>query len=647
MIRKYIFKMITRILASLFLSLFAVNAFAQNEIVNFEPDYWQLVNAEVVDHLGRKSLFGSAILKDVEFENGVIEVDIALDGDRAYPGVIFRMQSEENFERFYIRPHRAGLYSDALQYMPVINKVGGWQLYSGEGFTNSAVIPANQWNHLKLEIHGTQARVYWNDNEKPALVINDLKHGNSKGKIALLKGVGKAKVYFSNFKYRVDDHLKFDAPPALETPPGMIMEWEISKIFPAKEIDIELQQYPRFFSIFFANWQKVTAEPSGLVDIARYVTRAGQAPELVFARTVFNSEKKQEFKLSFGYSDEITIYLNGKRLYYGMSAYQSRDGSFLGVVGMNDVVYLNAEKGRNEIFMIIKESFGGWGFMAKADPPLTPPVEDNTRLTKVWESSQELLTPESVLYDPKREILYVTSFNTQFKNDAPEAEYVGYISKLSLDGKIIKEKWVSPLHAPAGMAIYKDKLYTAERRKLTEIDLKSGKILNRFPIPNCDFPNDLTIDRKGNIYITDTSPSDWTASKIHKFSKGKFEVWLEAYDTWRPNGIFLHGDKLLFGGNAGDPFLKAVDIKTKKIENIASLGAGVIDGIRVLNNGNYLVSHWEGPLFIITSAGEVTKIMNATGDFNVADFEYIKEKKLLIIPTFLKKKVMAFKLTES
>ena len=37
----------------------------------------------------------------------------------------------------------------------------------------------------------------------------------------------------------------------------------------------------------------------------------------------------------------ITIFLNGHRVFYGMSAYQSRDRSFVGVVGLNDVVYLN------------------------------------------------------------------------------------------------------------------------------------------------------------------------------------------------------------------------------------------------------------------------------------------------------------------
>jgi len=99
-----------------------------------------LQNAQIVEHMDRKCLIGSAFLKDVEFENGVIEVDIAVDGSRSYPGVIFRMESEGNYERFYIRPHRPDFYSDNLQYVPAFNGIDGWQLYNGEGYTDGVII---------------------------------------------------------------------------------------------------------------------------------------------------------------------------------------------------------------------------------------------------------------------------------------------------------------------------------------------------------------------------------------------------------------------------------------------------------------------------------------------------------------------------
>ena len=122
------------------------------EAIDFESDRWKLVDAEVVEHLGRKSLLGIALLENVEFRNGVIEVDIAVDDSiRSYPGIIFRRQSDLDYERFYVRPHRAnGLYEDALQYVPVINGLAGWQLYAGDGFTAPIRMEGGEWIHLRL-----------------------------------------------------------------------------------------------------------------------------------------------------------------------------------------------------------------------------------------------------------------------------------------------------------------------------------------------------------------------------------------------------------------------------------------------------------------------------------------------------------------
>ena len=57
----------------------SISVSAQNSsgLIEFAPDRWDLQNARVVDHLGRKALIGTAFLKGVELEDGVIECDIA------------------------------------------------------------------------------------------------------------------------------------------------------------------------------------------------------------------------------------------------------------------------------------------------------------------------------------------------------------------------------------------------------------------------------------------------------------------------------------------------------------------------------------------------------------------------------------------
>ncbi len=123
--------------------------------VDFTADRWDLERATIVDHLGRKALMGTAFLKGVELDDGVIECDVAMKADvRAYPGVLFRVQSPGEYERVYLRPHRAPLYDDAVQYVAAFNGVDSWQRSNGPGRTASAVIPTGRWLHFRLQRRG-------------------------------------------------------------------------------------------------------------------------------------------------------------------------------------------------------------------------------------------------------------------------------------------------------------------------------------------------------------------------------------------------------------------------------------------------------------------------------------------------------------
>jgi sugar lactone lactonase YvrE len=419
---------------------------------------------------------------------------------------------------------------------------------------------------------------------------------------------------------------------------NIITEWNISKSFNASQIDLEKSPYPRFYTIFAAGWQNIHAEASGLVDITKHIEEKQNEPEVILARTIFRSDEIKDFQLSFGFSQETSVFLNGKRVFYGNNPDQN--------MGFTNEMNLTTEKGLNEIFFIVKKTSGNWSFKAKTDMILLHPIKLHEKLTKVWETEKTFLTPESAVYDSKRDVLFVTNFDNRFvPNLTDDSQFTGYISKVNLNGEIEEQKWISNLYAPTGISIYEDKLYTLERKNLTEININTGKIIQRYPIPNCEFPNDLTIDDNGNVYITDTSPSNRPGSRIYKFKEGQFEVWEDGEEVDWSNGIFHHEGKLLLG-NSGDGCLKEIDIQTKTIRRITCLGAGVIDGIRVDNQGNYLVSHWEGQIYKISPSGKIIEIADSIGKYNSADFEYIKEKNLLIVPTFVDNRVIAFKLEE-
>jgi len=331
-----------------------------------------------MDYQGRKCLLldgASATLKDFEMRDGVIDVDVATPATRGFFGIQFRISSDgANAEWVYLRQHKSGL-PDALQYTPVLHTGLNWQLYNGPGFTGAVDIPKNVWFHLRLEVIGAQAKLYVKDMDKPALVMNDLKSGAQKGQVALSVLTGET--YFSNFEVRTTPDVPWERHlPAM--PPGTLSKWSISPAFDALARNVEQPLAPDEQ----ISWQEVEAEPPGLVVLYRYreaphlmVTFAGDfsrrlepqpGTKLIYARTRIDSDRDQVKKLEIGYSDEVSVFLNGQILYRGRSAQNFRDPGFLGIVNPeNDTVYLPLKKGDNELMLAVSELGGGWGFICR------------------------------------------------------------------------------------------------------------------------------------------------------------------------------------------------------------------------------------------------------------------------------------------
>lgn len=361
------------------LSLSSVAVAAEPLAVPPDSPQWQFEgNAKPAEYLGRKAILlngGAATVKDFGLRDGVIDVDVATPARRGFFGLQFRITADgQNGEWVYLRQHKSGL-PDAMQYTPVLNTGADWQIYNGAGFTGAVDIPRDEWFHLRLEIAGAQAKLYVSDMDKPALVMPDLKSGVQKGQIALYVLTGDT--YFSNFEVRTTP----DAPWVRQLPPmpaNAIAKWRISQSFDALQRDLE--HVPS--DLTSMQWQDVTAEPPGFVVINRYraephlrVTFANDfskrlepqpGTQLVYARTTIASDHDQVKKLEIGYSDEVSVFLNGKILYRGRSAQYFRDPGFLGIVNPeNDAVYLPLKKGTNELLLAVSEIGGGWGFICR------------------------------------------------------------------------------------------------------------------------------------------------------------------------------------------------------------------------------------------------------------------------------------------
>jgi sugar lactone lactonase YvrE len=147
-------------------------------------------------------------------------------------------------------------------------------------------------------------------------------------------------------------------------------------------------------------------------------------------------------------------------------------------------------------------------------------AEKKASISKVWESKKEFLVPESVLYNKADKILYISNIN----GNPTEKNGKGFISKLSLEGKILKLKWAEGLNAPKGSAIYKNSFFVSDIDRLVEINMETGKIKNTFPAKGALFLNDVAVDDKGNVYVTEMDENN---SAIYKLTGGKLEVWVK------------------------------------------------------------------------------------------------------------------------
>jgi len=601
---------------------------APGDVIAFTPEHWDLTNAKVVDHLDRKALIGTAFLKDIELEDGIIECDIAMKGGvRSYPGVLFRVQSPEEYERVYLRPHRSPLYDDAVQYVAAFHGVDSWQFYNGPGLTSRAVIPTDRWVHVRIEVLGGQARIFLDNVPQPVLTIGDLKHGKSRGGLGL-STMGDGNSFFSNFSFRRDVSLAFPPAPKIHVPPGCVLDWEISQPFKKRLFDFD--RYPDMKALGVSQWTKVAAQPDGVLDISRTYGRLGVEPDGILARTVIHADKEGSRKFWFGYSDEAGIFLNGRLVFYGNSAYRYRDTSFLGIVGLYDAVSLPLKKGPNEVLFAIGETSGGWGLVLQDATAVqkTPGVEE------LWTSGRDFLVPESAAYDPATDSFFVSNYDAYNPSQGVGRQF---ISKLTSDGKIEAIKWITGLNNPTGLTVRNGRLYAVERAGLVEIDISSAKIVNRISLPGAGVPNDVTVADNGDILISDSRKNS-----IYRVSGGRAEEWLNSPSIAAPNGIHVLKGKLIVGTN-GDGCLKAVDLATKDISILANLGLGTIDGLESDREGNLLVSHNEGRLFRLLPGGRVETILDTTAlRMNIADFTYAPAKNMVVFPTFTDCRVAAY-----
>ncbi|GMN06822.1 hypothetical protein MTsPCn5_22110 [Croceitalea sp. MTPC5] len=334
-------------------------------VVPFDSDRWSFKGDAFTLHKEEGSSIMeftggdvTAYLKDADFTDGVITYEIKIREERTFLGCAFRMQDLENYESFYVRPHQSG-NPDATQYTPVYNDLSAWQLYHGEGYASVVNYQFNEWIPVKIIISGSRAEVYFNDSLEPGLHMPYLQRKVKSGMIGLWGGSGKLK----NFAYTKKPNVSLKSEPIpVENPhSAVITDWSVyTDLFSEEHTEDLLNR---------ANgnkWLAMKSDAFGRLNLAKKL-RLSENQNTALVKYTLDSESDTFKKLSFGFSDRVMIYVNGKRIYSGNNTFRSRDYRFLGSIGYFDSVFLPLKKGGNEIIFAVSESFGGWGLMAKLD----------------------------------------------------------------------------------------------------------------------------------------------------------------------------------------------------------------------------------------------------------------------------------------
>ena len=253
-------------------------------------------------------------------------------------------------------------------------------------------------------------------------------------------------------------------------------------------------------------------------------------------------------------------------------------------------------------------------------------------LEKLWETDTTLITPESVLFDAAKNLYYVSCIGGL----PPELkDGDGYIAKISSTGEILENHWVTGLDAPKGLAMIGKTLFVTDIDMIVAIDTETGKVLSKQKVNGATFLNDADASPDGQLYITDSDQNT-----VYQVSQKSADPVLIDSTLGRLNGILLEsGHSILAGFNSGKIFSVSSDQLTVLTDSIFSA-----DGIEKYKDG-YLISSWAGRVYHLSNGGNRTKLLDTeSAGMNAADIEVVENQNILLVPTFLANKVVAYKI---
>lgn len=223
-----------------------------------------------------------------------------------------------------------------------------------------------------------------------------------------------------------------------------------------------------------------------------------------------------------------------------------------------------------------------------------------------------LAGPESVHYDPTRDVYYVGNFNGEAAGDAN-----GFVSRLSPDGVVLAREFLvgtpaHPLHGPRGMRLVEDRLWVVDADGLHAFDPDSGAHLSFVDFREFEpgFLNDVVAAPDGALIVTDTGGD----GRVYRVENGEIGVLLDGQLQGPPNGVArLPDGALVFAPWGGGRVLEALRLGQTEPFELGSLpGGGRLDGIEPWKGGLLIASQDDQAIWLWHPDGS-RRLMNTPG----------------------------------
>ena len=217
----------------------------------------------------------------------------------------------------------------------------------------------------------------------------------------------------------------------------------------------------------------------------------------------------------------------------------------------------------------------------------------------------DLPGPESAKYDPDQDAWLVSNM-TGYGSVKDNTGAIVRISATNPNESSVLVKGGMPgvtLHAPKGLAIHGDTLWTADIDVLRGFHRRSGA-----PLAAIDFQplgvaliNDVALAPDGTLRVTDTGINMSPKGVIYRggdriFSVGPgglVRVVAQGAQLRRPNGILWSDARKQWLVASFDPFISSVySLDATGAPHVLGRGKGKWDGVEILPDGRIIASSW-------------------------------------------------------